>query len=83
MQAETEERLGLPVTFLHMYDREAVLKGQLFFVSKIVAPLWDPMTQIFTELSHLADNLTSTQAYYGGEIARCTVHINNKEAQIF
>jgi hypothetical protein len=72
LQAEAEERLSLPVTFVKMNDEAAKLKGQLFFVSKIVAPLWDPITLMFTELSHLADNLSDTRAYYEREIARCT-----------
>jgi hypothetical protein len=72
LQAEAEERLSLPVTFVKMNDEAAKLKGQLFFVSKIVAPLWDPITLMFPELSHLADNLSDTRAYYEREIARCT-----------
>jgi hypothetical protein len=61
-----------PVTFVKMNDEAAKLKGQLSFVSKIVAPFWDPVTLTITELSHLADNLSETRAYNERKIARCT-----------
>jgi hypothetical protein len=40
------------------------MRGQLFFLSKIVAPLWEPVAALFPEVAHLADNLDRNQAYY-------------------
>jgi hypothetical protein len=70
----------LPVTFVKMTNELAMLKGQLFFVSKIVVPLWEPMTLIFTELAHLADNVNSTKAYYEQEIEKCATGVAHTAA---
>jgi hypothetical protein len=75
LQAEAEEQMCLPVTFVRMNDELATLRGQLFFVSKIVAPLWEPIALIFTELAHLADNLNGTKVYYEQEIAKSTASV--------
>jgi hypothetical protein len=75
LQAEAEEQMCLPVTFVRMNDELATLKGQLFFVSKIVAPLWEPIALIFTELAHLAENLNGTKVYYEQEIAKSTASV--------
>jgi hypothetical protein len=45
------------------------MRGQLFFLSKIVAPLWEPVAALFPEVAHLADNLDRNQAYYEKELA--------------
>jgi 3'5'-cyclic nucleotide phosphodiesterase len=68
-QAEAEERLGLPITFVQSTDEVEMMRGQLFFLSKIVAPLWEPVAALFPEVAHLADNLDRNQAYYEKEIS--------------
>jgi peptidoglycan hydrolase CwlO-like protein len=46
-----------------------MMRGQLFFLSKIVAPLWEPVAALFPEVAHLADNLDRNQAYYEKELS--------------
>jgi peptidoglycan hydrolase CwlO-like protein len=50
-------------------DEVEMMRGQLFFLSKIVAPLWEPVAALFPEVAHLADNLDRNQAYYEKEIS--------------
>lgn len=70
MQSDAEERLGLPITFVQISEESEIIKGQLFFLGKIVAPLWEPVAALFPELSHLRTNLDRNLEYYEVAIAK-------------
>jgi hypothetical protein len=67
-QAAKEESLQLPVSFVRDSSDLEQMKGQIFFVNKIVAPLWEPFVEIFPELSHLTANMNKNVAYYSKEV---------------
>ncbi|CAM9696477.1 unnamed protein product [Choristocarpus tenellus] len=70
-QAEMEAAAGLPVTCAVSKDPESAMKGQLFFLSKIVMPLWEPFVSVFPELDPLLANLQNNCQYYQRELAKC------------
>ncbi|CAN0108656.1 unnamed protein product, partial [Phaeothamnion confervicola] len=69
-QAAIEEAAGLPVTFVRNSDEGELMKGQLFFLSKIITPLWEPFVTIFPELDHILGNLDRNRRYYELEIKK-------------
>ncbi|KAG5175618.1 hypothetical protein JKP88DRAFT_347209 [Tribonema minus] len=69
-QSDAEERLGLPITFVQISEESEIIKGQLFFLGKIVAPLWEPVAALFPELAHLRTNLDRNLEYYEDAIAK-------------
>ncbi len=63
-QAVLEESLGLPITFSQESDEVEVMKGQLFFLTNIVQPLWEPFVDIFPMLDHRIVQIQANIDYY-------------------
>ncbi|CAB1117562.1 unnamed protein product [Ectocarpus sp. CCAP 1310/34] len=70
LQARLEGNAGLPLTTVASGDRETTMKGQHFFATKIVKPLWQPFTLLFPKLAPLLDNLNNNCDYYHQEWLR-------------
>ncbi|CAM9877935.1 unnamed protein product, partial [Hapterophycus canaliculatus] len=67
LQATLESNAGLPLTTVASSDLETTMKGQHFFASKIVKPLWEPFVVLFPGLDPLLENLNNNCEYYHEE----------------
>ncbi len=63
-QAVLEESLGLPITFLQESNEVEAMKGQLFFLTSIVQPLWEPFVTMFSVLNHRIIQIQRNVEYY-------------------
>ncbi|CAM9660218.1 unnamed protein product [Ectocarpus sp. 6 AP-2014] len=70
LQARLEGNAGLPLTTVASGDRETTMKGQHFFATKIVKPLWQPFAVLFPKLAPLLENLNNNCDYYHHEWLR-------------
>eukprot|EP00752_Nemacystus_decipiens_P012198 g10814.t1 len=74
VQAALEAAAGLPVTTIADGDMETTMKGQHFFASKIVKPLWEPFVVLFPELAPLLNHLNDNCDHYAQEGSRLEKH---------
>ncbi len=71
-QAVLEESLELPITFLQESNEVEIMKGQAFFITSIVQPLWEPFVDIFPELNHRIIQMHKNVEYYKNAIQHAT-----------
>nr|CCA14186.1 3'5'cyclic nucleotide phosphodiesterase putative [Albugo laibachii Nc14] len=69
-QALMESAENMPVSYTHLDDPLEMVEGQLFFLQKLVAPLWRLMQQIFPELQVCNRNLAQNLSHYEHELKR-------------
>ncbi|CCI40817.1 unnamed protein product [Albugo candida] len=69
-QALMETAENMPVSYIHLDDPMEMVEGQLFFLQKLVSPLWLLMQQIFPELEVCNMNLSQNLSHYEHELKR-------------
>ncbi len=72
-QAVLEESRGLPLTFSQESNEIEAMKGQLFFLTNIVQPLWEPFVDLFPGLSHRITQMKKNAEYYKSAIHVATL----------
>lgn len=76
-QAFMEHKHNLDVSYKSLHDPATLLKGQHFFASHIVAPLWRQLVQVFPSLNVCVDNVSSNVEYYSRELDRVHDAVEN------
>ncbi|KAL0587013.1 hypothetical protein ABG067_003353 [Albugo candida] len=69
-QALMETAENMPISYIHLDDPVEMVEGQLFFLQKLVSPLWLLMQQIFPELEVCNMNLAQNLSHYEHELKR-------------
>ena len=63
-QAIAEREFGLPQSYVIDPSEVDIINGQLFFISNIVLPLWEPLAKLFPQLSFAVTNMENNQQFY-------------------
>lgn len=67
-QAIAERDLGLPQSYVVDPSEVDIINGQMFFISNIVLPLWEPFAKLFPQLSFAVTNMENNLQYYTNKL---------------